>query len=308
MLTIKETQLLNRVGPATIMGTYLRQSWLPVIESAELAPGEQPTQVRLLGEELVVYREPGGQVGLLGAWCAHASAPMAQAANEEDGLFCGLHGWKFDRNGRCIYGGGVYWEEMFNRSFRLPAYPCIESEGIVFAFMGARSGEPVPELAEPTWLTGGARRASLSVHHVRWYRAIEAEIRAAMTEGTSLEFQMPCALIRRAATGGIAAAHLWVPIDDEHSLAWVVQLGTEPSLASQVTEPQYLPERRGWFYPRRWAVPPADPVIESRPIPATPAPDAELPETPADVAVLDALQQLIHASREFREHGVAAGR
>ena len=102
MLTTHENELLTRVGPGTPMGQMMRQYWIPVLLSPELAPGGRVKRVRLLGEELVAFRGHDGRVGLLGEACSHRGASLYFGRNEKDALRCVYHGWQYGLDGRCL--------------------------------------------------------------------------------------------------------------------------------------------------------------------------------------------------------------
>src|SRR5947208_16468439 len=97
MPTHEDYEILTRVGPDTPMGALLREYWTPVMLSEELAePDGAPLRVRLLGEDLIMFRDSAGRVGLLDAHCAHRGASLFFGRNEEDGLRCVYHGWQYD--------------------------------------------------------------------------------------------------------------------------------------------------------------------------------------------------------------------
>src|SRR5437867_9372544 len=103
MLSREDNELLCRVGRGTEMGDLLRQYWLPFLPSAELPePDCPPKKVRLLGEDLVAFRDTRGDVGLMAANCPHRGASLFLGRNEECGIRCVYHGWKFDVSGRCV--------------------------------------------------------------------------------------------------------------------------------------------------------------------------------------------------------------
>src|SRR5437879_11114902 len=103
MLSATDNELLTRTGPGTAMGEYFRRYWLPVALSRELPePDGAPIRVRLLGEDLVAFRDTQGRVGLLDENCAHRCASLAYARNEENGLRCIYHGWKYDVHGTVL--------------------------------------------------------------------------------------------------------------------------------------------------------------------------------------------------------------
>jgi phthalate 4,5-dioxygenase len=102
MLSVEENEWLTRVGPGTLMGALMRQYWIPVLLSTELEPGGRVKRVRLLGEDLVAFRTPRGQVGLLGEYCPHRFASLYFGRNEATGLRCVYHGWQFGVDGQCL--------------------------------------------------------------------------------------------------------------------------------------------------------------------------------------------------------------
>src|SRR5919205_1333942 len=148
MLSKEDNELLCRVGPGTPMGELLRQYWLPFLPSRDLPQADgDPLKVRLLGEDLVAFRDSNGQVGLLAANCPHRGASLFFGRNEECGLRCVYHGWKFDTAGRCVDMPNEPAESNFKEKVRAVAYPCQERGGIVWAYLGPpeRMGRP-PEL------------------------------------------------------------------------------------------------------------------------------------------------------------------
>ena len=115
MLSESENQRLTRVGPGTPMGNLLRRYWQPAVLSEEVAePDGAPVRVRLLGEDLIAFRDSNGDVGLVDAFCPHRRAPMFFGRNEECGLRCVYHGWKFDVTGRCVDMPNESPESNFN--------------------------------------------------------------------------------------------------------------------------------------------------------------------------------------------------
>ena len=103
MLSIEDNELLSRVGPGTTMGNFMRQYWVPAIRADELpSPDCPPLRVRLLGEDLIAYRTTSGAVGLIQNACPHRGASLFFGRNEEEGLRCVYHGWKFDVTGACV--------------------------------------------------------------------------------------------------------------------------------------------------------------------------------------------------------------
>src|SRR5919198_2233277 len=147
MLSREENELLTRIGPGTPMGEVLRRYWQPALISTELAERDgPPVRLRLLGEELVAFRDTNGKVGLLGANCPHRGAPLYFARNEDCGLRCIYHGWKFDVEGRCLDTPNVPGDRDVRSKVRAKAYRCLERNGIVWTYMGAGEPPAAPEL------------------------------------------------------------------------------------------------------------------------------------------------------------------
>jgi nitrite reductase/ring-hydroxylating ferredoxin subunit len=148
MLTREDNELMCRVGPGTPMGETLRQYWHPLLLSTELpTPDCPPIRARLLGEDLIAFRDSSGRVGIVATNCPHRGASLFFGRNEEDGLRCVYHGWKFDVTGRCIDMPSEPAESNFKDKVRLPAYKAEERGGVVWVYMGPRSEAPViPDL------------------------------------------------------------------------------------------------------------------------------------------------------------------
>src|SRR3979411_2537544 len=103
MLAKEDNELVTRVGPGTPMGNLMRQYWLPAMLSSELpAADSDPVRVLLLGEQLIAFRDSAGKVGLLANNCPHRGASLFFGRNEESGLRCVYHGWKFSTDGTCV--------------------------------------------------------------------------------------------------------------------------------------------------------------------------------------------------------------
>ncbi len=150
MLTREENELMCRVGPGTPMGNLMRQYWMPAILSMELPePDGAPVRVRLLGENLIAFRETDGTVALVANACPHRGASLFFGRNEENGLRCVYHGWKFDASGACVDMPNEPAESNFKHKIRLTAYPCIERNGLVWAYLGPR--ETPPALPDFPW-------------------------------------------------------------------------------------------------------------------------------------------------------------
>jgi 5,5'-dehydrodivanillate O-demethylase oxygenase subunit len=145
MLTQEDNERLTRIGPGTPMGELFRRYWHPIAASAQLS--ENPVrQIRLLGEDLVLYRDGRGQLGLLGDRCAHRRVKLRYGIPEENGLRCPYHGWLYDSTGQCIEQPAEPPQSVFKDKVRIDAYAVEELAGLIFAYIGPK---PVPLL--PRW-------------------------------------------------------------------------------------------------------------------------------------------------------------
>src|SRR4030088_1892247 len=137
MLSHEENELLTRTGPGTPMGNLYRRFWLPALLPSELpAPDSDPIRFRILGEDLVAFRDSNGKVGLLAQNCPHRGASLFFGRNEEAGIRCVYHGWKFDVEGNCIDMPNEPADSDFKSKVKAVAYPCLEMAGVVWAYMG----------------------------------------------------------------------------------------------------------------------------------------------------------------------------
>src|SRR6266567_2928832 len=137
MLSQEDNEILTRVGPDTLMGNLLRRYWTPACLSSEVPESDSdPIRVRLLGENLIAFRDSNGKVGLIQNNCPHRGASLFFGRNEESGLRCVYHGWKFDVTGQCIDMPNEPAESDFKNKVKAVAYPCVERNGIVWAYMG----------------------------------------------------------------------------------------------------------------------------------------------------------------------------
>ena len=148
MLSREENELLTQVGRGTPMGDLLRRYWYPIAACSELV--EKPTKaVRVLGEDLVLYRDKQGRPGLIGSQCAHRRMSLVLGIPEKDGLRCPYHGWLYDRNGKCLeqpYEQAEDPDSTFKDRIHMPAYPVEALGGLIFAYLGP---QPAPLL--PRW-------------------------------------------------------------------------------------------------------------------------------------------------------------
>jgi len=177
MLSQQENELLTRVGPGTPMGDLLRQYWVPALLARELPAADgDPLRVRMLGEDLVAFRDSRGRVGVVQNNCPHRGASLFFGRNEEGGLRCVYHGWKFDADGACVDMPNEPPESDFKHKVRATAYPTSERNGVVWVYMGP-STQP-PPLPELEWNLVPKSHVYLSkrVADSNWVQTLEGEI------------------------------------------------------------------------------------------------------------------------------------
>ena len=203
----EDHDLLAQTGPGTKMGNLLRRYWTPALLSRELEAGGAPVRVRLLSEDLVAYRNTGGEVGLLGEHCAHRGASLYFGQNGDCGLRCWYHGWTYDAEGRCIDMPNEPRASNYKDSIRQKAYPCIERAGVVWAYLGPRA--QMPKLPELEWLTvpEGHVYASKRIQHCAWTQGLEGDI-----DSSHLGFLHGEAISRTAEHAGFESA-TWMAND-----------------------------------------------------------------------------------------------
>jgi phthalate 4,5-dioxygenase oxygenase subunit len=151
MLSREDNELLTRVGPGTPMGELFRRFWIPALLSDELpGPDCEPVRLRLLGEDLIAFKDSNSRIAIADAYCPHRSAPLFFGRNEECGLRCVYHGWKFDVDGNCVDMPNCTEGESFKERVKLPTYPVADKAGMIWVFMGPK--DRVPPLPGFEWL------------------------------------------------------------------------------------------------------------------------------------------------------------
>src|SRR5712671_5241953 len=145
MLPPKENELITRVGQGSPMGDTMRRYWIPACLASEIAePDCPPVRVRLLGEDLVAFRDSDGRIGLIDEFCAHRRVSLFFGKNEECGLRCPYHGWKYDVTGQCVDLPSEPDSSGVRARMKLISYPCIDRGGVIWAYMGPPELEPEP--------------------------------------------------------------------------------------------------------------------------------------------------------------------
>jgi phthalate 4,5-dioxygenase len=176
MLSKEENELLTRTGPGTPMGILLRSYWIPAFLSEEIPePDSPPVQVRLLGEELVAFRDSNGRIGLLDEHCSHRGTSLFYGRNEDCGLRCIYHGWKYDVNGNVLETPAEPPGSEFFKKIRHTAYPTTEAAGIVFAYLGPE--EKMPLFPNYEWVSLPKNRTYVtkSLQECNYLQGLEGE-------------------------------------------------------------------------------------------------------------------------------------
>ncbi len=179
MLAREENDLLTRVSAGTPMGELMRRYWIPAAFAQQIPqPDCPPIRVRLLGEDLVLFRDTQGRLGLLGERCPHRTASLFYGRNEESGLRCVYHGLKFDFAGNCIdlpclpQMSGARREGL-RRELKAKSYPCLERADVVWTYMGPPQHQPqFPDL-EWTLVRASHRYATRHIQECNWLQALE---------------------------------------------------------------------------------------------------------------------------------------
>ena len=177
MLSKDENEFVTRVGPGTPMGTLMRQYWVPAMLSSEVpAADSDPVRVLLLGEQLIGFRDTNGQVGLIQNNCPHRGASLFFGRNEEAGLRCVYHGWKFAADGTCVDMPNEPAESDFKHKLKAVAYPTQERGGLVWAYMGPRQDPPPLPHLEPNMLPDDQIVLTAIQRECNWLQGLEGDI------------------------------------------------------------------------------------------------------------------------------------
>jgi phthalate 4,5-dioxygenase len=151
MFTEEDNEALTRVGPGTLMGDLMRRYWMPFLLPEELpGPDCPPLRVRLLGEDLIAFRDTNGRLGLLDRYCPHRRVDLFFGRNEECGLRCVYHGWKFDVDGNVMDMPAEPVNSPMRAEVKIKSYPIVEWGGVIWAYLGERADMP-PKPPELEW-------------------------------------------------------------------------------------------------------------------------------------------------------------
>jgi 5,5'-dehydrodivanillate O-demethylase len=177
MLTQEENELLTRVGPGTPAGRLLRRYWHVVAASSELTEERPKKRVRVLGEDLVLFRDRSGGHGLVAEHCSHRGASLYYGFVEEDGLRCAYHGWKYDASGKCLEQPFESSEGRFKEKIQHPAYPVEKLAGLLFAYMGPSEKKPILPKWDVLMRQDGERKLEIcQLLRCNWFQAMENSV------------------------------------------------------------------------------------------------------------------------------------
>lgn len=170
----EQNQTLTRTGAGTPMGALFRSYWIPALLASELAQADgAPVRVRLLSERLIAFRDSSGRLGLIDEFCAHRGVSLWFGRNEEQGLRCPYHGWKYDVLGQCVEVPSEPPESGYCSRVRLKSYPLLDRGGVLWTYMGDPASQPA--LPEHDWATLPSSHvyASKRIQHCNWLQAME---------------------------------------------------------------------------------------------------------------------------------------
>ncbi|MPZ15149.1 MAG: Rieske 2Fe-2S domain-containing protein [Chloroflexi bacterium] len=188
VLTREENDLLTRVGPGTLAGGLLRRYWHPVAAAEELTDDRPTKFVRILGEDLVLFKDRSGRVGLIADHCAHRGASLLYGRVEERGIACAYHGWLYDTEGSCLECPAEPAGSMFHLTVKHRAYPVRQFVGLYWAYLGPL---PVPEIPRyDVWVReDGIRKVALYPRlDCNWLQAMENSVDPAHLQVLHQEF------------------------------------------------------------------------------------------------------------------------
>jgi phthalate 4,5-dioxygenase oxygenase subunit len=202
MLSAEENDLLCRVEGDAPMGQIMRRHWLPACLSEEVTDRDgAPVGVRLLGEDLVAFRDTDGRLGIVGAQCPHRRASLVLGRNEDCGLRCLYHGWKVDVAGNILEMPSEPADSRFKQKLKHKAYPVHEAAGLIWVFMGPAAELPAfdPPVFQPT------PEAKISIAQIivdcNWAQVLEGAIDSAHSSTLHSSDMVPAQVGASTATG-----------------------------------------------------------------------------------------------------------
>src|SRR3974377_517130 len=264
MLRKEQNDLLTQTGPATPGGAFFRSYWLPALLAEELPEQEgPPVRWKLLSERLLAWRDSQGRLSLMDEFCAHRGVSLWFGRNEENGLRCPYHGWKYDHTGQCIDVPSEPEESGYCKRVKLKSYPLVEKGGILWTYMGPPETQPpLPDYEFIGVKRGGpfvARRRGDSIRTPVTPRGVceVAKSPGGFYTGPRRNAEnnqyywritpwvMPCFTMIAPRGNHPVHGHFWVPIDDENCWAWSFDF--HPLRALTETEVQAMQDGKGIY-------------------------------------------------------------
>lgn len=219
MITPSENELMCRVENGAPMGEIFRRHWMPACLSEEVEePDGDPVKIRLLGEDLVVFRDSEGRLGILDEYCPHRRASLAFGRNEECGLRCLYHGWKFDVNGNAVEMSSEPAASGLVEKVKVKSYPVREGAGFIWVYMGPAETMPAfePPVFQPTPQTRIA--TSKVIINCNWAQILEGAIDSAHSSSLHSSDMVPARV-----PGASATEKIWQRPSTDKAPRLVVQ-------------------------------------------------------------------------------------
>jgi 5,5'-dehydrodivanillate O-demethylase len=176
MLTREENETLTQVGRGTPGGEFLRRYWLPVACAGELTEEKPIRAFRLMGENLVVYRDKSARYGVVAEQCSHRKASLAFGRVDEEGIRCPYHGWKYDGTGKCLEQPAEPESGGFKDKIKHTAYPCERLGGLLWAYLGPEPRPLLPRWDVLTWEHGKRWIEKHEVYNCNWLQPMENSV------------------------------------------------------------------------------------------------------------------------------------
>lgn len=177
MLKPEINELITRTGPRTAMGELFRRYWIPALLAEELPENDcPPVRLKLLGERLIAIRDSAGQYGLIDEFCAHRGVSLWFGRNEDGGLRCAYHGWKYDVTGQCVDVPSEPEDSVFCSKVKLTGYPLVKIGDVLWTYMGDPSEQPPPPEFEWVHVPSDQTYTSKRWQESNWLQALEGGI------------------------------------------------------------------------------------------------------------------------------------
>ena len=173
-MNVEQNALLTQTGPGTPMGDVFRRYWLPALLASELPePDCAPLRVTLLSERMIAFRDSEGKLGLMDEFCAHRGVSLWFGRNEESGLRCPYHGWKYDTTGQCVDVPSEPVESGYCKKIKLKSYPLVERGGILWTYMGPPELQPALPMFEWATVPDAQRHISKRIQECNYLQSME---------------------------------------------------------------------------------------------------------------------------------------